>query len=640
VPPDNNSFEWLATYISNATFTAPASGWYRLHVIGRGGNGGKGGAGRNTGNYRGGGGGGGGGSGYYNAVSLFLLAGETVTITYSSGRASISYNNNAQSGSLQSDAGANGNNGGAATLSAQGSGGIGGAGSSNGTTGAIGEAYTNAIEGLVHIGGYGGYGGRAISASKYMGQTSSNSAARGGSYGSYVPSTSSGNPGERGADAIGVSTGPSTALGRGAGGGGGGAHNQAGGNGGDGYTGGVVVERGLNTAPNPPTSFSFPDTIRGGQSFPISWSGASDPDGNMQGYYLERTVDSGSAWTQIYQGSAAQTMDFLQMGLTGAVQYRVRAYDTEGLTSIWYTSATQTVINNAAPSAPPSITVPLSVMGGGSLMIAWSASSDPDGNLQGYRLERSIDGGTWAQIYQGLALTYADSITLGWETVQYRVKAYDSYGDESGYATSPLRVVDNNKPPVITCAHGDIGVKDEGFTIPYTVNDPDGDAVTVTETLDGVEKRSYSAVLDAENTFDITGLFFMKLLNGNHTLKITATDAKGKSVSHTLTFTKAVYSCMITLSEPLDADDTIQKMVLSIARSIPPGADFQVLVTNNALDPSPAWEDITLNVLNGFNYVFANETAVNGNAFNFIVTANRASAGQGGFISSIGGAFE
>ena len=52
-----------------------------------------------------------------------------------------------------------------------------------------------------------------------------------------------------------------------------------------------------------------------------------------------------------------------------------------------------TIIWNRAPSKPSSITVPSSVRGGESLSISWGASTDEDGNLSGYILERQVNGG-------------------------------------------------------------------------------------------------------------------------------------------------------------------------------------------------------------------------------------------------------
>lgn len=77
--------------------------------------------------------------------------------------------------------------------------------------------------------------------------------------------------------------------------------------------------------------------------------------------------------------------------------------------------------------------------------------------------------------------------------MQYRVKAYDTYNAESAYTTSETRTVDNNTAPVITCdqASGtDLGTKSSGFSVSYSVDDEDGDAVTVTESMDGTTKRT------------------------------------------------------------------------------------------------------------------------------------------------------
>jgi len=397
----------------------------------------------------------------------------------------------------------------------------------------------------------------------------------------------------------------------------------------------------LNNAPTAPSAVTVPETVNGGGSITVSWSAASDAEGNLSGYKLERSTDGGSNWVQIYQGTLTTTTDAITFGW-GTVTYRVKAYDTEGLESAYTASATRTVVNNYAPGAPPSITVPLTVVGGEALLVSWSAATDADSNLSGYRLERSADGGTsWSQIYQGATLAYQDSITKGWASVTYRVKAYDSYGAESGYTTSAQRTVDNNTAPVIMSgASGSLGTKSAGFSVAYSVGDADTDAVMVTEAIDGVTKRSFTAVLGQEYTFAVTGEYFMTILNGSHTMTVTATDAKGKSAVLPLTFTKAVHALSITLAEATDAEALITKTVMSLVRSIPADATFAVLVTNNANDPSPVWENATNNIVHGLNFVFTNTTAANGHAFNFLITASRGASSTGGFISSIGGAFE
>ena len=397
-----------------------------------------------------------------------------------------------------------------------------------------------------------------------------------------------------------------------------------------------------NTAPTTPPSITIPSSISGGSTITVSWGASTDAEGNLEGYIVERSIDGGSQWSQIYQGSALSTTNTVQFG-TPTVMYRVKAYDSEGLESGYKTSNQVTVINNTAPSAPPSITVPLTVIGGESLTVTWTASSDTDGNLEGYILQRKVGTGEWTQVFQGNALSYQDTITKGWTSVQYRVAAYDTYDAQSAWTTSETRTVDNNTAPVITCdtpSGSDLGTKSSGFTVNYSVDDADGDDVTVTEKMDSTTKRTFEATLEATNQFQVTGTYFQQILNGQHTMKMVAQDSGGKSTEYSLTFTKSVTSCSITMTEPMEADDQITIMAMSVTGDIPADADFQVLVTNNAKDSSPVWEDATSEVKSGANYLFENQTAANGFAFNFKVIASRGPSGTGGHISSIQGGFQ
>lgn len=399
----------------------------------------------------------------------------------------------------------------------------------------------------------------------------------------------------------------------------------------------------VNTAPSTPGSITVPSSIDGGTDVTVSWAASTDAESNLEGYILQRSTDGGSSWTQIYQGTATSTTNNVAFGTT-SVMYRVKAYDTEGLESSWKTSAEVTVTNNRAPTAPGSLTVPSAVRGGATLPISWTKATDSDDNLSGYELERSVDGGSWTQIYKGSALAYTDTITAGWNTVAYRVRAYDTLDATSAYVTSDTRTVDNNAYPVIssdTASGTDLGTVNEGFVLAYAVTDADGDTVTVKEYLDDVLQRSYTATLGASNTFQaVSAANFHKVLNGSHTIKVAANDGKADSAAYTVSFTKKVTSASITLEEPLEADDAITVMVLNIVGALPVDAVLLVEVTNNAKDTSPVWEDATADVKNGVNHIFTNQTAANGFAFNFRLTVSRGASDTGGYISSIGGAFE
>lgn len=397
-----------------------------------------------------------------------------------------------------------------------------------------------------------------------------------------------------------------------------------------------------NTAPTTPGSINVPGNIQGGSTITVSWGASTDAEKNLEGYVVERSTNGGGQWTQVYQGSGTSTTNTVPAG-TETVMYRVKAYDSEGLYSGYRTSGQITVINNNAPGIPASITIPNEVLGGKPLTITWGAATDVDGDLAGYSLERQVDGAdSWAEVYRGSNLSYTDTVTRGWASVCYRVRAYDSHNAYGGYATSQSRPVNNNIAPVITCSQGsgaDLGTKDGGFSIAYSVEDPDGDSMTVTEAIDGVTKRTFTPEPGANNSFAVTGEYFMCLLNGRHTMTITASDGKGSTV-HTLTFTKEIHAASITLAEPLDADAKIEICVMSVIGQIPADAVYSVKVTNNAKDAAPVWEDCTAEVRAGANHVFTNTTAENGFAFNFKIEVERGASGEGGYISSAQGGFQ
>lgn len=239
---------------------------------------------------------------------------------------------------------------------------------------------------------------------------------------------------------------------------------------------------------------------------------------------------------------------------------------------------------------------------------------------------------------------------LGTDGDVYNGYCDNAYGSRPAFTLpSTLSVSDDgsvsvNTAPTISGSYAtgtNLGTKTAGFNLTYTVADADGDTVTVKEYLDNVLQRTYTATLGATNTFQcVTAANFQTVLNGAHTLKVVANDGKADSAAYTITFTKKVTKATITLASALPADDIIQVMVMTLTSSIPADANLKVLVTNNANDSSPVWEDATADIKNGVNHVFTNKTAANGFAFNFKLSVERGASDTGGYISNIGGAFE
>lgn len=298
-----------------------------------------------------------------------------------------------------------------------------------------------------------------------------------------------------------------------------------------------------------------------------------------------------------------------------------------------------TPIWNQAPPAPTTLNVP-TIYGGKAATISWGKVTDPDGQTVTYQLEQSLNGGAFTTIYSGANLSYTTTIAKGTTSVQFRLKAMDSLGASGGYLTSTSRTVVNNNAPVISGTDGSLGTKNSGFTQTYTISDSDNNTVTVTESIDNVQIRSYVATLGATNTLSVTGNTWLMLANGNHTLTITATDGVDSSV-RTFTFVKSVNSFTIQNSTPMSASNMPTRIKVSVTKTIPPEATFKIEVCNNGYDSSPTWEDATASMNSGLVHLFSNTTKTASNWGVLIrVTVNRNGGSGACYVSSIGGNFE
>ena len=216
----------------------------------------------------------------------------------------------------------------------------------------------------------------------------------------------------------------------------------------------------------------------------------------------------------------------------------------------------------------------------------------------------------------------------------------DLYIDKNGFASA-------NQPPEITSDAGESGValgeKNEPFNLAYTVTDGDGDPMTITEKVNGV------ALAVRENVATGTELtvqclsekaLFQQILNGENTLTLEVDDGK-TTTDWTATFTKNVTRAVLSLAQPLTADDTITVAAMTLEGSFPADMSLSVEMTNNARDDAPVWETVT-DIQRGesrafVHHAFTNNAAARGGAFNYKVTIARGTSGVGGTITMIGG---
>ena len=106
-------------------------------------------------------------------------------------------------------------------------------------------------------------------------------------------------------------------------------------------------------------------------------------------------------------------------------------------------AGTDSFITEGIPG-PSSITVSPNITIGESVSVAWGAS--PAEGVTGYELQRSVNGGAFGQIYSGTGMFYTDTAEIGWENVQYRVRAVTAE-EESGWVSSERLPVINPFTP-------------------------------------------------------------------------------------------------------------------------------------------------------------------------------------------------
>jgi hypothetical protein len=301
-----------------------------------------------------------------------------------------------------------------------------------------------------------------------------------------------------------------------------------------------------------------------------------------------------------------------------------------------------TAIYNYAPSAPSSITVPAAIIGDLDATIQWGAATDTDGTIVGYKLERQVDSGSWTQIYDGNAFSFVDTINQAWEQVQWRVRSYDNIGENGPYATSEIKSVIHNQPPTTSLVDGtNLGTfADTAPSITFTVSDVDSDTVMLQFRIDGNLANYFYADMNDDNTYTIPHDVWIKLLNGVHQLEVRLVDDHENTVIKTLFFTKAVLRAIVTLQNPLPADEIPSVILVSVTGSTPDGSDLLVEVCNNAFDDEPTWEDMTDKVKAGKKFFFTNTDKTDENwGVNVRVTLERGISTEPVFITGIGGNF-
>ena len=273
-----------------------------------------------------------------------------------------------------------------------------------------------------------------------------------------------------------------------------------------------------NEPPTAPGSIDVTGVVSGGQAT-ITLTAATDPDGTVANYRYERQVDGGG-WTQFASTSSLSVTDSINDSWT-TVTYRAKAVDNLGAEGPYATSRAYTVVHNQPPTAPGHINA-TNVVGGQNATITITAATDPDGTVENYVYERSVDGSLhWDVIATTSALSTTDHISSDWGTVAYRAKAVDDDGSSGPYVTSEQYDVNVGRV-LIGGPSTAMGQQIKPFTLSAAISvsgQPGVTGIAVTGYLDG--KKVLDTILEQGENAEIS-VDTRVLASGQHTIQMTA----------------------------------------------------------------------------------------------------------------------
>lgn len=213
-----------------------------------------------------------------------------------------------------------------------------------------------------------------------------------------------------------------------------------------------------------------------------------------------------------------------------------------------------------------------------------------------------------------------------------------------GQATTYRRYtfVKTNSAPFITyTGQTDLGELTTKPSITYSVKDNEGDAITVTEKLNGEVINQFSATTNTNYTVGITDTFWLTCGSNTNTVEIIASDALGGSSSKTITFSRKITKLQIVMKNAIETDAKATKILVSPQWTTTGGVG-KVEVCNNGFDSNPTWEDATTMVVLNRPHLFTNtsKTASKwGIKIRITVTKNQGYDGEVA-IFGFGGAYE
>lgn len=178
----------------------------------------------------------------------------------------------------------------------------------------------------------------------------------------------------------------------------------------------------------------------------LTWDANTEND--LLGYHVQRGIQQEGPFLTLTNEPLRETRYEIPLLAEeeGDLFFRLQAIDYDQNMSL-PTPPVKVSLPNVQPPDPPAI-VQVVVEGNLNLVIAWNLSVAPD--LDGYTLERRVEGGEWKVIQPRLPKTntrYTDSGLTGGRTYEYRITAVDTGGLKSSPRSRWGGILRDTEPP-------------------------------------------------------------------------------------------------------------------------------------------------------------------------------------------------
>ncbi len=261
----------------------------------------------------------------------------------------------------------------------------------------------------------------------------------------------------------------------------------------------------------------------------LTWGPSTETGGTISAYLVERCQGAGcSSFSQI--GTTSGTT-FNDTGLTASTNYsyRVRAQDTAGTLGP-YSNVSSLTTPAPIPALPGNLTA--TAVSGTQINLSWTASTETNGTISGYLVERcqNANCNNFAQIGTSGTTSFSDTTVTGSTTYTYRVRAVDAAGNLSPYSNLAIAAMPDTQAPTAPSNLTSTAAGATQIDLSWTAS-TDNVGVTgyLVERCQGSGCTAFTQVATpATTTYSDTGL----TANTTYNYRVRATDAAGNLSSY------------------------------------------------------------------------------------------------------------